>query len=102
MGVVVRSQEGFVATIDGLDAPFLRPIVVRQIHLKSVRNDAARVDIAPLLRREYVLNLKHVFLHLSGRDIRNLSVGEFPPAAPHESKCAATVGRHFIDCSPKT
>src|SRR6478735_6060116 len=69
-------QEGFVATIDGIDAPFLRPIVIRQIHLKSIRNDAIRVDITVLDAR-VGLNLKHVFLHLSGRDIRNISVREF-------------------------
>jgi hypothetical protein len=69
-------QEGFVATIDGVEAPFLRPIVIRQIHLKSVREDAVRVDITVLDAR-VVLNLKHVFLHLSGRDIRNISIREF-------------------------
>jgi hypothetical protein len=69
-------QEGLVATIDGVDAPFLRPIVIRQIHLKSVRGDAARVDVTVLDAR-VVLNLKHVFLHLSGRDIRSISVREF-------------------------
>src|SRR6266496_6698664 len=69
-------QEGFVATIDRVDAPFLRPIVIRQIHLKSVRNNAVRVDVTVLDAR-VVLNLKHVFLHLSGRDIRNISVREF-------------------------
>ena len=68
-------QEGFVVTIDGVDAPFLRPIVIRQLHLKSVRDDASRVDIT-LLDARVLLNLKHVFLHLSGRDIRNISVGE--------------------------
>ena len=65
-------QEGFVATIDGVDAPFLRPIVIRQLHLKSVRDDAARVDIT-LLDARVLLNLKHIFLHLSGRDIRNIA-----------------------------
>jgi hypothetical protein len=69
-------QEGFVATIDSVDAPFLRPIVIRQIHLKSVRDAAVRVDVTVLDAR-VVLNLKHVFLHLSGRDIRNISVREF-------------------------
>ena len=38
-------QEGFVATIDRVEAPFLRPIVVGQIRLKSIRDDAFRVDI---------------------------------------------------------
>ncbi len=68
-------QEGFVASIEGVDAPFLRPIVIRQIRLKSVRDDAARVDVT-LLDARVLLNLKHVFLHLSGRDIRNISARE--------------------------
>src|SRR3954468_2636867 len=68
-------QEGFVATIEGVDAPFLRPILIRQLHLKSVRADAARIDVT-LLDVRVLLNLKHVFLHLSGRDIRNISVRE--------------------------
>ena len=68
-------QEGFVATIDGVDAPFLRPIVIRQLHLKSVRDDAVRVDVTVLDAR-VLLNLKHVFLHLSGRDIRDISIRE--------------------------
>src|SRR5262249_48323386 len=69
-------QEGFVATIDGVEAPFLRPIVIRQIHLKSVRNEAVRLDVT-LIDARVVLNLKHILLHLSGRDVRNISVGEF-------------------------
>ena len=68
-------QEGFVATVDGVDAPFLRPVVIRQIHLKSARQNAVRVDVTVLDAR-LVLNLKHVLLHLSGRDIRNISVRE--------------------------
>src|SRR5215470_17250137 len=69
-------QEGFVATIDRVEAPFLRPIVIREIHLKSIRDDAVRVDVTVVDAR-VVLNLKHIFLHLSGRDIRNISVREF-------------------------
>lgn len=69
-------QEGFVATIDGVEAPFLRPVAIHQIHLKSARDDALRVDVTVLDAR-VVLNLKHIFLHLSGRDIRNISVREF-------------------------
>jgi hypothetical protein len=69
-------QEGFVATIDRVDAPFLRPIVVGQIRLKSVRDHAFRVDVT-LIDARVVLNLKHILLHLSGRDIRSISVREF-------------------------
>jgi hypothetical protein len=68
-------QEGFVATIDGVDAPFLRPIVIGQIHLKTIRDDAVRIDVT-MIDARIVLNLKHIFLHLSGRDIRNISVRE--------------------------
>src|SRR5215472_16127722 len=70
-------HEGFVATIDRVDAPFLRPIAIGQIHLKSVRDhDAVRVDITVSDAR-VVLNLKHILLHLSGRDIRSISFREF-------------------------
>src|ERR1700746_2605133 len=69
-------QEGFVATIDRVDAPFLRPVAIRQLQLKSVRDDAVRVDVTVIDAR-VVLNLKHVLLHLSGRDIRSISVREF-------------------------
>jgi hypothetical protein len=69
-------REGFVATIDGVDAPFLRPIVIRQLHLKSLRDNALRIDVTVIDAR-VVLNLKHIFLHLSGRDIRNISIREF-------------------------
>src|SRR5215471_10153568 len=69
-------HEGLVATIDGVDAPFLRPVAIHQIHLKSARDDSVRIDVTVLDAR-VVLNLKHVFLHVSGRDIRNISVREF-------------------------
>src|SRR5215813_7418086 len=69
-------REGFVATIEGVDAPFLRPVAIHQIHLKSARDDSVRIDVTVLDAR-VVLNLKHVFLHLSGRDIQNISVREF-------------------------
>ena len=68
-------QEGFVATIDKIEAPFLRPIVIRQFHLKSVRDDALRVDVTAMDAR-VSLNLKHILLHTGGHDIRNVSVRE--------------------------
>ena len=68
-------QEGFVANIDHIDAPFLRPIVIRQLQLKTTRDDAVRVDVTAIDTR-LTLNLKHILLHVSGRDIRNVSVRE--------------------------
>jgi hypothetical protein len=68
-------QEGFVASIDKLEAPFLRPLVIHQLRLKSVRDDALRVDVTATDIR-LTLNLKHILLHLRGHDIRNLSIRE--------------------------
>src|SRR5512132_4339055 len=68
-------QEGFVATIDRIEAPFLRPIVIRQFHLKTARDDALRVDVTAM-DAQVTLNLKHILLHTGGHDIRNISVRE--------------------------
>src|SRR5947208_4359484 len=68
-------QEGFVASIDKVDASFLRPVVIRQLHLKSVRDNAFRVDLTAT-DASVGLNFKHLLLHMRGRIIRNLSIGE--------------------------
>src|SRR6266480_5437415 len=68
-------REGFVATIDKIEAPFLRPIVIHEFQLKSSRDDALRVDITAMDAR-VTLNLKHILLRMGGRDIRNVSVRE--------------------------
>src|SRR5437763_8793158 len=68
-------QEGFVATTDKIEAPFLRPIVIHEFQLKSSRDDALRVDITAMDAR-VTLNLKHILLRMGGRDIRNVFVRE--------------------------
>jgi hypothetical protein len=86
-------QEGLVATIDGVDAPFLRPILIRQIHLKTARDSAVRVDVS-LTDTRVILNLKHVLLHLSGRNIRNISVREFRAELHRTNPNARTLSEH--------
>ena len=68
-------REGFIANIENIDAPFLRPVVIRQLRLKSARDDALRVDLTATDAR-VGLNFKHVLLHARGRVIRNLAVRE--------------------------
>ncbi|HEY4270994.1 MAG TPA: hypothetical protein VGM65_03245 [Candidatus Udaeobacter sp.] len=68
-------QEGIVASIDKIEAPFLRPIVIRQLQLKSARDDTLRIDVT-MTDVRFTLNLKHILVHTSGHDIRNLSIGE--------------------------
>jgi hypothetical protein len=66
-------QEGFTVNIDQIDAPFLRPVVVRQLRLRNAHDDALRVDLTVTDTR-FDLNLKHILLHRRGRAIRNLSI----------------------------
>ena len=68
-------QEGFVASIDKVDASFLRPVVIRQLHLKSMRDNVFRVDITAT-DASVGLNFRHVLLHMRGRIIRDLSIRE--------------------------
>jgi hypothetical protein len=66
-------QESFSVNIDKIDAPFLRPVVIRQLRLRNARDDALRVDLT-LTDVMFDLNFKHILLHRRGRAIRNLSI----------------------------
>src|SRR6266481_2819470 len=68
-------QEGFIASIDQIDASFLRPVVIRQLHLKSTRENALRVDLTAT-DASVGLNCKHILLHMGGRIIHSLSIQE--------------------------
>src|SRR6266480_192059 len=68
-------QEGFTVNIDKIDAPFLRPVVIRQLQLRSAHDDALRVDLT-ITDALFDLDFKHILLHRRGRAIRNLSIRE--------------------------
>jgi hypothetical protein len=68
-------QEGFTVNIDGVDAPFLCPVVIRQLHLTTAHDDALRVDLT-LTDATFDLDFKHIILHRRGRAIRTLSIRE--------------------------
>jgi len=68
-------QEGFIASIDQIDASFLRPVVIRQLHVKSMRENALRVDLTAT-DVSVGLNFKHILLHMRGRIIHSLSIRE--------------------------
>jgi hypothetical protein len=85
-------QEGFVATIDKIDTPFLRPVVIRQLHLKSMRENAYRVDLTAM-DASVGLNFKHVLLHMRGRIIRNLSIRELRVQVHRDNPNLRTISR---------
>jgi len=66
-------QEGFTITIDKIDAPFLRPVVIRQLGLTNAHDDTLRVNLT-VTDATFALNFKHILLHQGGRAIRNLSI----------------------------
>ena len=68
-------QEGFTVNIDKIDAPFLRPVVIRQLRLRNTHDDALRVDLT-VTDAMFDLNFKHILLHRRGRAILNLSIRE--------------------------
>jgi hypothetical protein len=68
-------QEGFTVNIDKIDAPFLRPVVIRQLRLGNAHDDALRIDLT-VTDAMFDLDFKHILLHRPGRAIRNLSIRE--------------------------
>jgi hypothetical protein len=68
-------QEGFTVNIDKIDAPFLRPVVIPQLHLINAHDDTLRVDLT-VTDVTFALNFKHILLHRRGRAIRNLAIRE--------------------------
>jgi hypothetical protein len=64
-----------MVNIDKIDAPFLRPVVIRQIRVRNPHDDALRVDLT-VTDAVFDLNFKHILLHRRGRAIRNLSIRE--------------------------
>jgi len=68
-------QEGFTVNVDKIDAPFLRPVVIRQLRLTNAHDDTLRVDLT-IVDALFDLDFKHILLHRRGRAIRNLSIRE--------------------------
>src|SRR5258708_15405089 len=68
-------QEGFIVNIDKIDAPFLRPVAIRQLRLRNAHDDTFRIDLT-ITDATFDLNFKHILLHRGGRAIRNLSIRE--------------------------
>jgi hypothetical protein len=66
-------QEKLTVTIDKIDAPFLRPVLIRGLRLSSTPDSTFRTDLT-ISQASFELNLKTILLRTRGRAIRNLSV----------------------------
>jgi hypothetical protein len=65
-------QQGLELKIDKVDAPLLRPVVLRGFHIMSSHDAAFRID-ASLARATVGLNLNSILLRRSGAALRALS-----------------------------
>jgi len=66
-------HEGLIVNIDKIDAPFLRPIVVRGLRVKSAPENAFRIDLT-VTEASFDLNLRRILLRMRGRAIRDLMI----------------------------
>jgi hypothetical protein len=68
-------QEGLVVTLDQIDAPLLRPVVIRDCRLRSGPDDAFQFEFI-VKQASLALNLTHILLGRRGRAVRDLSIQE--------------------------
>jgi hypothetical protein len=64
-------RQGIHIKLGKIDAPILRPVTIREIHITDARGSAFQIDIE---RAVIDLNLGHVVAGLSGRSIRSFSM----------------------------
>jgi hypothetical protein len=68
-------QEGLVVNLDKIDAPLLRPVVIRGCRLRSGPGDAFQFEFT-VKQASVNLNLKHILLDNRGRAVRDFSIQE--------------------------
>ena len=66
-------QQNLTVKIDKIDAPLLRPVVIRGIHVTSAPANAFRIDLNAT-QATITLNLQAIVLGIRERAIRSLSV----------------------------
>jgi hypothetical protein len=68
-------QEGLVVNLDQIDAPLLRPVVIRGCRLRSGPDNAFQFEFI-VKQASLALNFKHILLGRRGRAVRDLSIQE--------------------------
>ncbi len=68
-------HEGLIVSIDKIEAPFLRPVTIRGLQVKSAPDNAFLIDLT-VTQVSLNLNLKRILLGMRGRTIRDLSIQE--------------------------
>jgi len=66
-------HEGLIVSIDKIEAPFLRPVTIRGLQVKSAPDNAFLIDLT-VTQVSLNLNLKRILLGMPARAIRDLSI----------------------------
>ena len=86
-------QEGFTVNVDKIDAPFLRPVVIRQLRLANAHDETLRVDLT-IKDAFFDLNFRHILLHSGGRAIHSLSIRELHGELRRTNPTVRAITRH--------
>jgi hypothetical protein len=68
-------HEGFIVNIDKIEAPFLRPVAIRGLRVRSTPKNAFFIDLT-VTQASLNLNLNRILLRMRGRAIRDLLIQE--------------------------
>lgn len=68
-------QEGLIVDLDQIDAPLLRPVVIRGCRLRSGPDNAFQFEFT-VKQASLDLNFKHILLGMRGRAVRDFSIQE--------------------------
>jgi hypothetical protein len=83
-------QEGLVVDLDQIDAPFLRPVVIRGCRLRSGPNNAFQFEFT-VKQASLGLNFKHILLGTRGRAVRDFSIQELRGEVHRKNPAGRTI-----------
>ncbi len=83
-------QEGLVVDLDQIDAPFLRPVVIRGCRLRSGPNNAFQFEFT-VKQASLGLNFKHILLGTRGRAVRDFSIQELRGEVRRKNPAGRTI-----------
>ena len=83
-------QEGLVVNLDQIDAPFLRPVVVRGCRLRSGPDHAFQFEFT-MKQASLDLNFKHILLGTRGHTVRDFSIEELRGEVRRKNPAGRTI-----------
>ncbi len=83
-------QEGLIVKIDKIDAPLLRPVMIRGLKVTSASGNAFRIELTAT-QASVALNLKSILLRMGGRAVRNVSIQQLRGELRHSNPAGRAI-----------